>query len=98
MEGFDVCVGLDVGKSFHWMLALGRDLGTLADREVRQCEQELLEAFGALAVTGSVLVVVDQPNNIGSLAVACARRAGCSVAYLPKARYAPRRWAAARRG
>ena len=32
---------------------------------------------------GSMLVVVDQPNNVGSLVIACARKAGCDVAYLP---------------
>src|SRR5690625_2195539 len=32
---------------------------------------------------GEVLVVVDQPNTIGALAVAVARDAGCEVAYLP---------------
>jgi transposase len=83
MNDFDVVVGLDVGKSFHHLYAIGKDSEGLANRRVNQCEQALTEAFAGLLATGSVLVVVDQPNNIGSLAIICARRVGCAVAYLP---------------
>jgi transposase len=83
MQGQDVTAGLDVGKGFHHLVALGRGGEVIANERVIQCEQSLEGAFGRLREAGSVLVVVDQPNNIGSLAVACARRAGCSVAYLP---------------
>jgi hypothetical protein len=83
MNDYAVCVGIDVGKSFHHLYALGKCGEVLADRPVRQCEQELTEAFKELLEIGSVLAVVDQPNNIGSLTIACARKAGCSVAYLP---------------
>jgi len=83
MQGFDVIVGLDVGKSFHHMYALGKGGEVLANRVIGQHERMLLDAFECLSGHGSVLVVVDQPNNIGSLAIACARKAGCAVAYLP---------------
>ncbi|MCL2655488.1 MAG: IS110 family transposase [Coriobacteriia bacterium] len=83
MQGFDVVVGLDVGKSFHHLYALGSDGSELVNQRIDQSERVLTETFAAIKEYGSVLVVVDQPNNIGSLAVACARRSGCSVAYLP---------------
>jgi transposase len=36
-----------------------------------------------VAKFGTVLVIVDQPANIGALPLAVARDAGCQVAYLP---------------
>ena len=48
-----------------------------------QCEKTLTDTFRKLVLSGTVLVVVDQPNNIGSLTIASARSAGCDVAYLP---------------
>jgi transposase len=83
MQGQDVTVGLDVGKSFHHLFALSADGKVLANERVIQCESALTDAFLRLRGSGSVLVVVDQPNNIGSLAIMCARHAGCSVAHLP---------------
>ncbi|MDR2493407.1 MAG: IS110 family transposase [Coriobacteriales bacterium] len=83
MQDYEVTVGLDVGKSFHHMYALDKSGAVVANRRVAQHEQELAEAFAALQGCGSVLVVVDQPNNIGALPIAVARRAGCDVAYLP---------------
>jgi transposase len=83
MKDYDVTVGLDVGKAFHHLYALGKGGEVIADRRVIQHEQELAGAFTELLGLGSVLVVVDQPNNIGALPIAVARRVGCSVAYLP---------------
>jgi transposase len=83
MNDYDVHAGLDVGKSFHHLYAINAGGEVLADRKVAQCEQELTEAFAGLLAHGRVLVVVDQPNNIGALSIACARRAGCEVGYLP---------------
>lgn len=39
--------------------------------------------FAELAAHGSVLMVVDQPRNIGALPIAVARDSGLDVAYLP---------------
>jgi transposase len=83
MQGKDVVVGLDVGKGFHYLVALGKAGDVLASSEIVQCEQALSDAFGRLKEHGSVLVVVDQVNNIGSMAISCARKAGCDVAFLP---------------
>jgi len=83
MKEFDVYVGLDVGKSFHHIYAMNRACEVLADYQIIQHEQRLLDAFTELTGYGSVLVTVDQPANIGSLSISCARRAGCEVAYLP---------------
>lgn len=83
MKDYDVTVGLDVGKAFHHMYALGKGGEVIANRRVIQHEQELTEVFTELLGFGSVLVVVDQPNNIGALSIAVARKVGCGVAYLP---------------
>ncbi|MCL2631916.1 MAG: IS110 family transposase [Coriobacteriia bacterium] len=83
MKTYDVNAGVDVGKSFHHIYAIGHSGEVLADRRINQCEQELTDTFTELLSFGSVLVTVDQPSNIGSLTIACARRAGCDVAYLP---------------
>lgn len=83
MKTYDVVVGVDVGKSFHHLYAIGKGGEELASHEVIQCEQTLTNTFKEFTEVGTVLVVVDQPNNIGSLTIACARNAGCDVAYLP---------------
>ena len=83
MKGYDVIVGVDVGKSFHHMRAIDKMGQDLANRQIGQHEARPIEAFAEMGAHGSVLVVVDQPNNIGSLAIASARKAGCDVAYLP---------------
>jgi len=83
MQDYDVTVGLDVGKSYHHLYALGKDGTIYANYKVSQSEKELSQVFLKLADFGSVLVVVDQPNNIGALAIAVAKKTGCDVAYLP---------------
>lgn len=83
MENYDVVVGVDVGKSFHHLYAVGEGGEVLADHQIIQCERTLTDAFSEFAKKGTTLVVVDQPNNIGSLVIACARNARCAVAYLP---------------
>jgi transposase len=83
MRTYDVVVGVDVGKSFHHLYAIGKGGEELVSKQVIQCEQTLVDTFKEFAASGSTLIVVDQPNNIGSLTIACARTAGCDVAYLP---------------
>jgi len=83
MKGYDVIVGMDVGKSFHHMRAITRGGEDLVNEQILQHEARLIEAFTKIRKQGSVLVVVDQPNNIGSLTIASARKADCDVAYLP---------------
>jgi hypothetical protein len=83
MNDYEVTVGLDVGKGFHHLYALSKGGKILANRKVIQSEHDLTNAFKEMLGFGSTLVVVDQPNNIGALPIAVARRVGCEVAYLP---------------
>lgn len=78
-----VWCGLDVGKEEHHACALDRAGDRVFDKPLPQDETKLREVFTGLQRHGRVLVVVDQPNTIGALAVAVARDAGCEVAYLP---------------
>lgn len=82
--GFEVFLGLDVGKTGHHGCALSAD-GTerYFDKPLPQDENRLRNVFTQLQHRGRVLVVVDQPNTIGALPIAVARSCGCSVAYLP---------------
>lgn len=80
---FAVYCGLDVGKSTHHAVALDPDGKRLHDKALPQDEARLRELFTALGRHGPVLVVVDQPANIGALPIAVARSVGADVAYLP---------------
>lgn len=77
----DACLGLDVGKSFHWAYAVDRDGEVLLSRRVANSEGELDSLLAGLPA--DTLVVVDQRRNIGALAIRRARLAGRPVAYLP---------------
>ncbi|MBD0844804.1 IS110 family transposase, partial [Streptomyces sp. TRM68416] len=79
----DVFCALDVGKSTHHGTALLRDGRTTFDKPLPNGEPQLRELFARLQRKGKVLVVVDQPASIGTLAVTVARACGCEVAYLP---------------
>lgn len=79
----DVFCALDVGKSEHHGTALLRDGRTTFDKPLPNGEPQLRELFARLGRKGKVLVVVDQPASIGTLAVTVARACGCEVAYLP---------------
>lgn len=78
-----VWCGLDVGKQEHHACALDGSGQRLFDKPLPQDEVRLRDVFAGLQRHGRVLVVVDQPNTIGALAVAVARDTGCEVAYLP---------------
>ncbi|MEU6259750.1 IS110 family transposase [Streptomyces sp. NPDC047043] len=79
----DVFCALDVGKSEHHGTALLRDGRTTFDKPLPNGEPALRQLFARLQRKGKVLVVVDQPASIGTLAVTVARASGCEVAYLP---------------
>ncbi|TLQ42006.1 IS110 family transposase [Streptomyces marianii] len=79
----DVFCALDVGKSTHHGTALLRDGRTVFDKPLPNGEPQLRELFTRLGRKGKVLVVVDQPASIGTLAVTVALASGCDVAYLP---------------
>lgn len=82
-NSYQVFCGIDVGKTRHYAVALNRDGERLAGLEVHQDEAELRRLLSDLGCHGKVLVVVDQPRNIGALPVAVARDCGVDVAYLP---------------
>jgi hypothetical protein len=74
---------LDVGKSSHHGTALLRDGRATFGNPLPNGEPQLRELFARLQRKGRVLVVVDQPASIGTLAVTVARTCGCDVAYFP---------------
>ena len=81
--GYDVVIGLDVGKTLHHAVALDGAGQRLVDGEVANTEPALRELFAHVAGHGEVLVVVDQLHSIGALPVTVARAMGIEVAYLP---------------
>jgi hypothetical protein len=84
MNHYDVYAGVDVGKSFHWVYATDGNGERIVSRRIMQDEAELLAVFTSLRGGNCrVLVVVDQPKNIGALTLACASFAGCDTMYLP---------------
>jgi hypothetical protein len=80
---YAVFCGIDVGKDAHHAVALDGSGKRLHDKALPQDETALRALFERLQTHGPVLVVVDQPNNIGALSIAVARASGCQVAYLP---------------
>ena len=70
-DDIDVWVGLDVGKSAHHAHALDHDGNTLYDKPLKQDEKAIRTMLGKLSKHGRVLLVVDQPNTIGSLPLTC---------------------------
>ncbi len=83
MNTYHSYVGIDVGKTFHWVHATDAHGTTLVSKRIDQDEQELDQVFTTLTQAGPALVVVDQPKNIGALTLACARHAGCDTMFLP---------------
>jgi transposase len=80
---YAVFCGIDVGKDAHHAVALDGTGRRMHDKALPQDEKALRALFERLQAHGPVLVVVDQPNNIGALSIAVARATGCQVAYLP---------------
>ena len=70
-SGIAVWCGLDVGNQEHHACALAADGRRLFDKALPQDEGRLREVFAGLQAHGAVLVVLDRPNTIGALAVAC---------------------------
>lgn len=77
----ELCLGVGVGKSFHWAVGLGRGGETRVGRRVEDRPDDvdaLPEEAG-----GAALVVVDQKDGVGSLVVRGCRAKGADVGYLP---------------
>ncbi|MDJ0362991.1 IS110 family transposase [Rhodococcus sp. H29-C3] len=82
-NSYQVFCGIDVGKTSHYAVALNRDGERLTGIDVHQDEVSMRRLFKDLSHHGKLLVIVDQPRNIGALPVAVARDCGIDVAYLP---------------
>ena len=79
-----VFLGLDVGKGEHHGHGLTPAGKKVFDKRLPNSEPKLRAVFDKLtAKFGTVLVIVDQPANIGALPLTVARDCGCQVAYLP---------------
>lgn len=89
----DVIIGLDVGKTHHYAYIIDRNAQRCYQGKVNQTEQALRKLYTKARRYGdTVMLVVDQPNNIGAFAVAVARDMGLELAYLTgsRMRYASR--------
>lgn len=84
-DDIDVWLGLDVGKQSHHACALDRSGARVLDKPIEQDESQIRDLLEQLREHGRVLLVVDQPNTIGSLPLAVARSMGVQVGYLPGA-------------
>jgi transposase len=83
-SGIGVFLGLDVGKGEHHGHGLTPAGKKVFDKRLPNSEPKLREVFDKLKTKfGTVLVIVDQPANIGALPLTVARDCGCHVAYLP---------------
>ena len=81
---YDFVIGIDVGKYFHHACVLDKDGKQVKSKRIDQSEHALRRFFDLfLALSSKILVVVDQPNNIGRLTVAVAQDMGITVKYLP---------------
>ena len=81
---YDYVIGMDVGKYFHHACVLDIDGTQVLSKRINQNEQSLRALFSTFSAHDhKVLVVVDQPNNIGRLTVAVAQDLGIDVRYLP---------------
>jgi hypothetical protein len=79
-----VFLGLAVGKGQHHAHGLASASKTVYDKRLPNTEPKLRALFDKLiAKCSTVLVIVDQPANIGALALTVARDTGCQVTYLP---------------
>jgi len=77
-------LGLDVGKGEHHAHGLTPAGKTVYDKRLPNTEPKLRALVDKPRTKfGTVLVIVDQPANIGALPLTVARDAGCQVAYLP---------------
>jgi len=82
--GIGVFLGLDVGKGEHHGHGLTPAGKKVFDKRLPNSEPKLRAVFDKLKTKfGTVLVIVDQPANIGALPLTVARDCGCEVAYLP---------------
>lgn len=77
-------IGMDVGKYFHHACVLDAQGNQVLSKRINQHEGSLRKLFSKYLSNGSnMLVVVDQPNNIGRLTAAVAKDMQAAVRDLP---------------
>jgi len=77
-------LGIDVGKPDRHATAVNRASEFVHDKLLPRSEPKIRQVLKVLAAKyRDLLVVVDQPNNIGRLVIAVAQQLGIQVAYLP---------------
>lgn len=79
----DIFVGIDVGKTTHYAYVMDAYGEKIFSRPVPNTNHDLLKLFKQAGSYGTPLIVVDQPNNIGKLAVSIASNYNFAIAYLP---------------
>ena len=88
VKDYEVFVGIDVGKSSNYVMALARDKEKpLLSREVSQDEAAIREALAEASSHGRTLVTVDQCGAFGRLPVAVAKDMGLDVAHIPPRKF-----------
>lgn len=88
ISGYEVFVGVDVGKSSNYVVALDRfSDDRILSQSVAQEEAAIRSALAKAAERGRALVVVDQCGAFGRLTVAVAQDMGLDVAHIPPRRF-----------
>lgn len=88
VKDYEVFVGIDVGKSSNYVVALARDdEDPLVSREVPQDEAAIREVLAEASSHGRALVTVDQCGAFGRLPVAVAKDMGLDVAHIPPRKF-----------
>ena len=88
VKGYEVFVGIDVGKSSNYVVALARDKEEpLLSREVPQDEAAVRGVLDEASSHGRALVTVDQCGAFGRLPVAVAKDMGLDVAHIPPRKF-----------
>ena len=81
---YEVYIGIDVGKSSDYLVALPRDSDEpILEESVRQSEPEIRLAQAEASSHGRSVVCVDQCDGFGLFAVRCARSVGLDVVHIP---------------
>lgn len=88
ISGYEVFVGIDVGKSSNHIVALDRFSDEkILSQSVTQEEAAIRDALAKVAKRGRALVVVDQCGAFGRLSVAVAQDMGLDVARIPPRKF-----------
>jgi len=82
VAGYEVVIGVDVGKHTHHACGFDVEGQRLLDQEVAASETAMREVFESAGGHGEVLVGINHLHSIGVLAVTLVQSIGLDVAYL----------------